>query len=380
MFLLRSVSGRPRRVPGVQLGMTTACLLSFLLVAAGGPAAGSPLASPAASIAAEAPRPASRRRPVEAPVPLVARAPDEAAFDAGFRAVFDDVLLPNGLVLDRRSDRNTVSCAATGFTAYALALMAQRGTADPIHMAEIVQDGFRTTLQNTPPKNGGWLYHFTDAAGHAKPWSEVSTVDSAIFYFGFLRAAETLGDAEFLAEVRGRIAAIDVGMMLKDGYFLHGLRWNGDKPVFLPYRWDDTSEGAMIYRLFDLPFRPRIVRHDYPLFVYYYPLCFFDDPDYSDRLRTAVRYQFEHYGYTGLTASDGPNGYQADDPQVISPLALFALSGLFPEARATLAKYGVDHMVPAYHVGSGWMAPDRVTIDYASAYILLVKPQTTAKS
>lgn len=302
--------------------------------------------------------------------------PGEAAFDAGFRQVFDELRLENGLVLDRRSDRNTVSCAATGFTAYSLALMAERGSADRATVADFARRGFRATLAATPERNHGWLYHFTDAMGVPKPWSEVSTVDSAIFYLGFLKAAETLRDDALLAEVRAAVDRVDRGLMLRDGYFMHGLRWVGDEPRFISYMWDDTSEGIMIYRLFGMPFQPRIVRHDYPLFVYYYPLCFFDEPTYAAHLRDAVNFQMRHYGYTGVTAGDGPHGYQADDPQLISPLALFALSGVFDEARATLAQYGVDHMVPAYHVGSRWQAPDRVTIDYASAYILLVRPGT----
>lgn len=296
----------------------------------------------------------------------------EARLDAAFANVFHEVLLDNGLALDRRSDRTTVSCAATGFTAYALALMAKRQS-DRDEVLETVQTGFRTTLSQNPPENGGWLYHFTDENGVGKPWSEVSTIDSAIFYLGFLRAAETLGDEGFLSEVRQAIAEVDREMVLRDGYFLHGFYWHNDEQRFLQYLWNDTSEGVMLYKLFDMPFEPRILRHDYPLFAYYYPLCFFDLPRYERLLHDAVTYQFGRYGYTGITASDGPNGYQADDPTLISPLTLFALSSIFPEARSTLAKYAVDQMVPAYHVGSGWTASDRVTIDYGSAYILIVR-------
>ncbi len=162
-------------------------------------------------------------------------------------------------------------------------------------------------------------------------------------------------------------------MVLRDGYFNHGFYWHNDEQRFLHYLWNDTSEGVMLYKLFDMPFEPRIVRHDYPLFAYYYPLCFFDLPRYERLLHDAVTYQFGRYGYTGITAGDGPHGYQADDPTLISPLTLFALSAIFPEARSTLAKYAVDQMVPAYHVGSGWTASDRVTIDYGSAYILIVQ-------
>lgn len=311
--------------------------------------------------------------PVEAPKSVLPD-PAEAPFDLAFRQILAELRLENGLMLDRRSDRDTVSCAATGFTAYALALMAERGAADREDVAEFVHRGFHTTLAATPDRNRGWLYHFTDADGRPKAWSEVSTIDSAIFYFGFLRAAETLKDGEFLAEVRAAIGQVDTAFVMREGYFLHGLRWAGDEPHFIPHVWADNSEGVMLYRLFDLPFEPQVVRLDYPLFVYYYPLCFFNDEAYAGYLREAIHSQVQRYGYTGVTAGDSPHGYTADDPQLISPLALFALSGLFDEARATLAEYGVDHMVPTYHVGFRWTAPDRVTIDYASVYILLARP------
>ena len=71
---------------------------------------------------------------------------------------------------------------------------------------------------------------------------------------------------------------------------------------------------------------------------------------------------------SGISHSGAPNLRLS-----FSPLTLFALSSIFPEARSTLAKYAVDQMVPAYHVGSGWTASDRVTIDYGSAYILIVR-------
>lgn len=350
-------------------------LLVLLLLASPTGAVGVERATvPRVPVAAKKPAGIIGRRPIEAPKKPAHEMLAEREFDDRFRQVLDDVRLPNGLVLDRRSNRDIVSCAATGFTAYSLALMAERGSVDRTETRDFVRRGFETTLASTPEHNRGWLYHFTDAEGRPQPWSEVSTIDSAIFYLGVLRAAETLRDPLLISDVRAAIDRIDREFVLRDGYFLHGFRWQGDTPRFLPYTWDDTSEGVMLYHMFNLPFQPRIVRHDYPLFAYFYPLCFFDDPNYVEHLRLAVQHQNALYGYTGVTASDSPHGYQADDPLLISPLALFALSGLFPEARATLAKYSVDTMIPAYHVNSGWVAPDRVTIDYASAYILLVRP------
>jgi hypothetical protein len=250
--------------------------------------------------------------------------------------------------------------------------MAKRQS-DRDEVLETIKQGFHTTLAHNPPRNGGWLYHFTDENGVGKPWSEVSTIDTALFYLGMLRAAEVLGDAAFGAEVQQAVSHIDREMALRDAYFNHGFYWHNDEQRFLEYLWNDTSEGVLLYKLFAMPFEPKIVRHDYPLFAYYYPLCFFDLPRYERLLHDAVTYQTGRYGYTGITAGDSPHGYQANDPTMISPLTLFALSSLFPEARSTLAKYAVDQMVPAYHVGSGWTASDRVTIDYGSAYILIAR-------
>lgn len=358
--------------------MKTQLLVPLILATATGAAGGEVAPVVSAPVVAKKPDDASHRRPVTAPKQPAFEMIAEQEFDRQFLRVLNDVRLPNGLVLDRRSNRDIVSCAATGFAAYSLALMADRGSIDRDETLDFLRRGLATTLSATPPRNRGWLYHFTDAEGRPQPWSEISTIDSAIFYLGFLRGAETLQDPGLLASVRAAIDRVDTAWLMRDGYFLHGLRWQDETPRFLPYLWDDTSEGVMLYHLFGLPFEPRIERHDYPLFAYFYPLCFFDDPVYKEHLQQAVRYQISTYGYTGVTASDGPQGYQVDDPHLISPLALFALSGLFPEARATLAKYGVDHMVPAYHINSGWVAPDRVTIDYASAYILLVRPGSAA--
>src|SRR5688572_20407158 len=62
--------------------------------------------------------------------------PRQAAFDEAFRRLLTELRLENGLMLDRRSVRDTVSCAATGFGAYSLALMAERGAADRDDVAE----------------------------------------------------------------------------------------------------------------------------------------------------------------------------------------------------------------------------------------------------
>ncbi|QDT63526.1 hypothetical protein [Calycomorphotria hydatis] len=300
---------------------------------------------------------------------------------AEFREVFDRLSLENGLVRDRISDEGTVSCAATGFVAYAKAVYVQRVEGDRDQVLYQLKRGFRTTVMANPGKNRGWLAHFTDGEGNPKSYSEVSTIDTALFYLGFLKAAEVMRDAEFEKEVRDYLSKVDVDWMVRDGYFVHGLHWNAgsDEPKFIEHNWNDTSEGILLYQLFGREFKPEVQRVDFPLFVYCYPLCFFDDDKYVGYLNQAIDYQLQRFGYCGITATDGPDGYAVDDQQVISPLLLSALSARFPQAQVTLEKHRLNPRVPAYHISTGWAADDQIAIDYASAFLLSVNWKETTQ-
>ena len=370
-------------------------------------------AAPSSPTAPESPT-AARRADVAGPLPGPAgTAPVPAQLgltDHQYRDVLEALVLPNGLVLDRNSDRDTVSVAATGLVHHALAVLAGRGVGDAGDTAEAARQGFAATLAANPPDNRGWLSHFTDPAGVPKGWSEVSTIDTALFYGGMLRAAEALGLADFEAEVREAVAAVDLPWLLRDGVFLHGLEWRpaggaagvpgGPRAAeFLPYTWDDTSEGVLLYRVFGVPFPEAHPRPDLPLFTYFYPLVLFPDwdapgsgrpggeawrasaadpagvyeydgPDYRQLLAEALRWQREHLGHAGVTAADGPGGYTAFKPSLVSPLMLSSLAGHFPEAADTLRDKGLDATLPAYDITTGWDAPDRLAIDYASYFLL----------
>ncbi len=279
--------------------------------------------------------------------------------------------LENGLVLDRESNRSMVSSAATGFMAYTRALMVENGLLDRGESLALLRLGFRTTVDNNPSHHRGWLYHFTDEEGRPWPGSEVSTIDTALFYLGFQRAAETLGDADFAREVADEIARIDTELVLDKNTFRHGFHSKAGRIEPIEHVWGEYSEGVLLYRLFERPFAPARIAYDLPLFVYFYPLCFYEDREYVEHLERAAEHQLDTYGYLGVTATDGPEGYQVNDPDVVAPLALFAVSGLVPEARHALERLPVPRTVPAYARRSGWRARDRLAIDYGSAYIML---------
>ncbi|QDT39907.1 hypothetical protein [Stratiformator vulcanicus] len=289
-----------------------------------------------------------------------------------YGSLFERMTHANGLVQDRLTDRETVSCAATGFVAYGSAMLVEQGAADRDEVLDRLRRGFRTTVHANPARNRGWLAHFTDSAGRPKPYSEISTIDTAIFYSGYLRAAEILGDREFVTEVQTYLGQIDVDWMMRDGYFVHGFFWpeQADHPRWINHNWNDSSEGAILYHLFNRPFEPQVVRYDFPLFVYCYPLCFFDDARYEGYLTKAIDYQTRTFGYCGVTATDGPDGYVVDSTDVVSPLLLGSLAGKYPAAQKTLSDLRLDPKAPAVHLSTGWSSKDPIAIDIASALIL----------
>lgn len=288
-----------------------------------------------------------------------------------FSNLFTEATLPNGLVLDRISDRTTVSCASTGLVAYSKAILVKKGKLERNSTRDLIKKGFDNTIKNNPESNNGWLYHFTDENGIAKPYSEVSTIDTVLFYLGHLKAAETLQDEVFIAKIRDHISKINYSMVMRDNYFLHGFYNQNGSIIYINELWDDYNEGVLIYRLFSMDFKPIIVSYDLPLFVYYYPLCFFNDQEYVDELKNAVSFQKNKFGYIGITACDGPEGYQIGDPDVVSPLSLYAASKFSDLAKRELENISHYRLVPSFSKSSNWVALDKTLIDFASCYICI---------
>ena len=293
----------------------------------------------------------------------------------------------NGLYVDRSSDPSTVSTAATGLGVLALAEAASRGLRDTSEVKSITRHAFEKTVNSNPAQNRGWLSHFTDANGVPRQFSEVSTIDTAIFFSGLLHASRLLSDFELESEIRDSIQRIDTQFVLRDGVFLHGFYWsNADvppsekaaqenesmqgEPKFIPHKWNDSSEGMIIYRLFDLPFPMHITRTDYPLFVYAYPLCFYDDPTYDQFLQAAIEEQIKRFGYWGVTATDGPHGYVTADSNVISPVLIGGIATKYPKYLEPIKSMSIEATFGSMHVATGWTSTDDLTIDLTSAYIL----------
>lgn len=263
----------------------------------------------------------------------------------------------SGLVLDRESNPSLVSVSATGFAMDCWALLASKTQA-----IEYINQAIDATVKYN---YRGWLYHFTDTNGTPLPNSEISTIDSTIFYLSARQAARRINDKQTIDKVENLISQVDYTWMLEDGYFRHG--WvNND---FISFSWKVYSEGMMIYKLFNIPYTPTVIDYSLPLFVFYYPLCFFKDDYIVEHLRKAIQFQIDKYGYWGISACDGPDGYGIYD-DIICPLSIWAVSKYIPEANEVINKLPVTKFAPSYNIKNGWTSKERLAIDYGSAIIL----------
>jgi hypothetical protein len=276
-------------------------------------------------------------------------------------------------ILDRKSDKNVVSIAATGVGFYAYARAAKLGMISREDASKWINDGFMSMI-GVNFENDGWLYHFVDRTGKPYEESEVSSIDSVIFYLGAERAAQELGEPVLIDYVRKCKGKISTAVMLdKDGYFYHGWTMENGRRNMLKYKWRNYSEGILIYRYFDLTFKPVYTHYDLPLFVYFYPLAFYpEERSWVDNLGKAIDYQLSITGHFGYTACDGPNGYQVNTPYIISPLAIFSCKKFFPaKVEKELNKRSAPWSVQAITVNHSWQTGDRVLMDDGMALMLM---------
>lgn len=276
-----------------------------------------------------------------------------------------------GLVQDRESNKNLFSVSATGFGYYAWAVAADDGLICRDKAVKWVGDSIDFIQAKNPARNRGWLYHWIDKDGRPQMNREVSSIDTALYWLAARKAAARLGDEGLKKKVEAGIRRIDREWMRRGRLYAHGCVWEGGEAKFLPCDWDDYNEGVLVYRLFGDDFTPRKTEYGLPLFVYYYPLCFYGDKVYKEHLDRAIDYQFKVYNAVGVTACDGPDGYCVNEPSVISPLAVWACAGHNPRAAEYLKKLPVKRTVPSYQRTSDWQARDRIGIDVGSTLLLV---------
>ena len=336
-----------------------------------------------------------------------------------------------GQVLDRAVNRNLTgkldsrrmaSVSATGFGLTALCIAAERGYRPRGQAVEQVKRTLRYHVEVLPNEHG-FFSHFNDLeTGKPFPGSEISSIDSAIFFCGALTARGYFqDDAEIVQLATTLYERVDWPWMLDGGTtFSMGLR----RGRFLDARWNHYCELMMIYLLaigspthpvdpacWAAWTRPRMsfgsfeyISSDDPLFVHQYSHAWFDfrhkHDAYADYFANSITATRAHKAfclslgkpysddYWGISASDSQHGYTAwGGPPAhggidgsIVPYATAGSLPFLPEAclrvqRALKANYG-EHawgrygFCDAFHPQALWYDPDVLGIDLGISVLM----------
>jgi hypothetical protein len=159
-----------------------------------------------------------------------------------------------GLVRDRAHvcPGSFDSISATGYFALATAVLAHPdvGMINPEEGRKLVHHIHEAVT--AVPRAMGLLPHFTKEVNGKNvihPGTEYSTVDTAIYSFAMLLAAEIIQDAQLVADVLKEVSKIDFKKLrIKEARISHGLRDDGK--TVIPFSWGDWGgETALVMLL-----------------------------------------------------------------------------------------------------------------------------------
>src|SRR5579871_1794162 len=155
---------------------------------------------------------------------------------------------------EQDSDDHTVaSIAAIGYALAAYGIGERRGW---ISRDEAITRTERTihSMLTLAPKHEGWYYHWLDWRTGERQWkSEVSTIDSAIFFSGLIVAEEALKDPQITEQTNQILGAINWSYFLTDdgakpNSLTFCMGWHPEDG-FIPARWSGYFEHMMLLAL-----------------------------------------------------------------------------------------------------------------------------------
>jgi len=334
----------------------------------------------------------------------------------------------SGQVLDRATNKTATgeldnriisSIAATGFGLTALCIADQRVYLAPNTEAGSLRRQVIATLNfflNNMPHEHGFLYHFNHVrTGRPFSWSEVSSIDTAIFLCGALTCRAHFNDSTITYLATELYNRVEWPWMLNGGNTF-SMGWR-PRSGFIPLRWEHYCELMMLYLLaigsptHPVPpatwnnfRRPRMrygafnyISGNDPLFVHQYSHAWFDfarkRDAYANYFTNSVTATRAHKAwcmslnrgysddYWGLTASDWQHGYTAwGGPPLMGPVdgsvVPAATAGSLPflpaecvrVLRSLKTKFGKDAWgrygpCDAFHPDQLWYDPDVLGID-----------------
>ena len=377
------------------------------------------------------------------PFPSKASGKGEAFLRENSRRAYDffvDQADPGtGLVKDRARnfgpdtpEHTVASIAATGYALTAYALGVERGWMPRAEALERTNRVLKTLSEQYRHK--GWYYHWLNARTGVREWkSEISTIDSALLFYGLVVARQELKDPGVDAAVDGILRGVDFRAMLTDdgarpdGLWI-SMGWRPEEG-YLKNQWDHYFEnlGLNILALgldpkvpaksWDALKRPRLEGEGYPvlvggnLFMHQMSHGYIDFKNRRDRLgydywidgRNMTLAQKAYcarnpYGWKGwgpnrwgLSASDVPSGYggggypsyEGGDPKgdgTLAPPSVLASAIFTPKETLDAAEafyrehpnaYGRYGFSSGLNATQGWRSPDVIGIDQGQAMVNL---------
>lgn len=332
-----------------------------------------------------------------------------------------------GLTQDSSRSGSPASIAATGFALASFGIASVNGWLTYREAYEKIERTL-TTLEQRTPNERGFFYHFLDPKTGKRVWnSEISSVDTALLIAGALIASSYFKGTGLEIRVKRLYDRVDWNWMRNgSNQICHG--WK-PKEGFLPYYWDMYSEHLILQAL-ALGAETRAVpetvwkswerqsenwegnnivySYTGSLFTYQYSHAFIDFRNLND---DGINYfenstfateanqkfcfmnqnDFKTYqnGIWGLSASLGPNGYQAYGAEPGNALhdgtiAPYAAIGSIPFTpvesmkviRVLYEKYGQHLYGPygfkdAFNLDQNWWASEYLGIDQGIVVMMI---------
>jgi len=341
-----------------------------------------------------------------------------------------------GLVRDRYPGSESIaSIASTGFGLTAYLIGINKGYITEQEGYERVSQTLDTLL--AMDREEGFYYHFVDIESGKRVWeSEVSSIDTSILLLGVLSVGQYFG-GEIEVKARQIYDAVNWPWFLDDNRQMFYMAYRPEKGF--EGHWDFYAEQLMMYILAagsvthpvdEVPYytftrhvasygdgEPFIHSWFGSLFTYQYSHAWIDFRDYVDRegvnwFDNSIKASLAQYNFAvdmdskyetlgpnawGLTACDGPNGYNGsygappsgfDNQQhyvddTIAPCAAIASMIFTPkQSEQALQNYasipelkGKYGFYDAYNLTEDWFDSDVIGIDKGITLLMLANAE-----
>jgi len=341
-----------------------------------------------------------------------------------------------GLVRDRYPGSESIaSIASTGFGLTAYLIGINKGYITEQEGYERVNQTLDTLL--AMDREEGFYYHFVDIESGKRVWeSEVSSIDTSILLLGVLSVGQYFG-GEIEVKARQIYDAVNWPWFLDDNRQMFYMAYRPEKGF--EGHWDFYAEQLMMYILAagsvthpvdEVPYytftrhvasygdgEPFIHSWFGSLFTYQYSHAWIDFRDYVDRegvnwFDNSIKASLAQYNFAvdmdskyetlgpnawGLTACDGPNGYNGsygappsgfDNQQhyvddTIAPCAAIASMIFTPkQSEQALQNYasipelkGKYGFYDAYNLTEDWFDSDVIGIDKGITLLMLANAE-----